>query len=167
MPSCRPDIIPNVIYKLMEMKPKTILEVGIGFGKWGVLCKEYLKFWCNYEPVIDGVEAFSEYKSGAHNVYRTVFYSDIISVAENLKIGDYDLLLMIDVIEHLKKEDGANLLSMASNYLVSTPAYWAEQGAVFGNEYERHVSKWAFQDFAHSQLIKGESGRSFIMGWKK
>jgi hypothetical protein len=31
--------------------------------------------------------------------------------------------------------------------LISTPAVWIEQGAAYGNEFERHKSLWHFTDF--------------------
>jgi hypothetical protein len=166
MPSCRPDVIPEILYKLMEMKPKLILEVGIGHGKWGVLCHEYLKYWCSIIPRIDGVEAFSDYVSPAHEVYNGVIYGDVMEVIDKLDVGAYDLVMIIDVIEHLEKEDGLKLLSMAKRYLVTTPEYWNPQGACFGNEFEKHISKWEPSDFENSILIPDKVGRKHIMGWK-
>ena len=60
MPSCRPDVIPELVYKVMEMCPETILDIGVGYGKWGALCIEYLKYWKNITPVVDGVEVFEK-----------------------------------------------------------------------------------------------------------
>jgi len=164
MPSCRPDVIPAVLYKLIEMSPKTILDVGAGHGKWGVLCGEYLKYWKNIEPVIDGVEAFEKYKSPVHGVYRQVFYRDVTEIMHI--VGNYDLVLAIDVIEHLSRDDGLKLLDVAKSYLVSTPGYWSPQGACFGNEHETHISKWSTDDFVNSQLIVDQVGRNHILGWK-
>ena len=165
MPSCRPDIIPSVLYKVMDLRPEVILDVGAGHGKWGVLCYEYLKYWCNIEPVVDGVEIFKDYASKVYGVYRQVFHNDIVEVLDIVK--NYDLVLIVDVIEHLEKEAGLKLLGTVSkHYLVSTPAYWNAQGASFGNDHEKHLSRWSTADFKHSQLIKDRLGREHIMGWK-
>ena len=34
-----------VLNLVTEQKPKTILDVGIGYGKYGVLFREYLDIW--------------------------------------------------------------------------------------------------------------------------
>ena len=41
MPSSRPNTIPTVIHLVKQFQPKSILDVGIGFGKWGHLFREY------------------------------------------------------------------------------------------------------------------------------
>ncbi len=41
MPSSRPNTIPTVIHLVRQLKPKSILDVGVGFGKWGHLFREY------------------------------------------------------------------------------------------------------------------------------
>ena len=161
MPSCRPEVIPSIVYKVMEMRPQTILDVGAGNGKW-VLCDEYLKYWCNVQPEIDGVEVFGDYESPAYSVYREVFNCNVMDLVKNDKIEEYDLVLIVDVIEHLTKEEGMLLLSKCNKYIVSTPNYWLPQGAEFDNEHERHISKWETSDFEQAQVVSGK----YIMGWK-
>ena len=164
MPSCRPDIIPEILYLVMGMKPRTILDVGVGNGKWGVLCGEYLRYWCDIIPDIDGVEAFRTYQSPAYAAYRNVFQGDVMDRLD--LVGDYDLVLAVDVIEHLTKEDGVKMLeAVKGKYIVSTPNYWLAQGASFGNEYERHVSQWSQADFCNSRLISDRVGRQHVLGW--
>ena len=166
MPSCRPDVIPEIIYKIMEMKPKTVLDVGAGHGKWGCLIAEYCKYWLNYLPVIDAIEFFESYKSPAYGFYRTVWQGS--NVMDLLGLMDrYDLVLIIDVIEHLDRWEGKKLLaSIKNHYIVSTPGYWSPQTAMFGNERERHVSRWALEDFENSRTVVAQDGRSHILGWK-
>jgi hypothetical protein len=149
----------------MEMSPSTILDVGAGHGKWGVLCQEYLAYWKNIEVDVDGVEIYPGYSSQLHSIYRYMYYKNIIDMLD--KVGMYDLVLAIDVIEHLEKADGLALLGIVRNhYVVTTPNYWSEQGECFGNPHEKHVSKWTREDFVHSELIEDVTGRSHILGWK-
>lgn len=166
MPSCSPDTIPEIIHCIRMIKPSTILEIGIGCGKWGVLCSEYLKYWHNITPIIDGVEVFKEYYNPAYNIYRTIYYDDIINIKDYIDIGDYDLLLAIDVIEHIEKDQVVDILNIANRYLVATPGYWNPQGVCFGNEHERHISLWKQEDFAESIKILDRHGREHIIGWK-
>lgn len=164
MPSCRPEVISDVLYKVLDLKPKTVLDVGVCHGKWGVLCDEYLRHWCGIVPIIDGVEVFEAYESRAWNTYRKIYLGNVMDFLE--VVPNYDLVLIIDVIEHLSREDGLKLLStIKGHYIVSTPNYWNPQPAVGGNEHERHVSQWAASDFANSQIIKGRR-QEFIMGWR-
>jgi hypothetical protein len=37
--------IPFVVSELQRLQPQSILDVGMGFGKWGVLAREYLDVW--------------------------------------------------------------------------------------------------------------------------
>lgn len=166
MPSCRPDLIPAVVYRVMDMKPQSILDVGIGHGKWGILCDEYLRYWCNIQPHIDGVEAFRGYTSPAHSIYKKIFYCDVVNLFDEDMLESYDLVLAIDVIEHLSKENGRMLLDSSKHYIVATPGYPSPQGAVFGNEYERHVSEWKPSDFEHCTSVKNIFGREHLVGWK-
>jgi len=165
MPSCRPDLIPDVLYAVMELEPRTILDVGAGAGKWGVLCREYLRYWKNRDVEVDGIEPHEAYRCPAHDCYRVMSTLDVRDVLGIVK--NYDLVLMIDVIEHLPRDDGERLLgAVTGHYIVTTPNYWSGQGVAFGNEYERHVSRWTLGDFTNARLIKDRVGRTHIFGWR-
>ena len=149
----------------MDLRPETILDIGIGNGKWGCLCYEYLHYWRNVTPIIDGIEIFGNYKSPAYGFYREVFYDSVLKKLDILK--NYDLVMAFDIIEHLTREEGLNMLGkIEKHYLISTPSYWNPQGASFGNKYEIHISKWTESDFANSMLITDATGRQQILGWK-
>ena len=64
----------------------------------------------------------------------------------------YDIVTLYDVIEHLPKRQGLELLErcdeLASKFvLVSTPTGFLEQGPEEGNEHQRHLSGWFPHDF--------------------
>src|SRR6185295_2131552 len=65
--------------------------------------------------------------------------------------GRYDLILIIDVLEHFTEKDGIELLrhcvAKGKHILVSTPLDIGEQGAVYGNEFERHRFQWKKKHF--------------------
>lgn len=165
MPSCRPDVIPKILYKVMDMRPNSIVEVGIGFGKWGVMCKEYLKYWMGVDVRITGIEVFGGYANTAYGVYNKVVEKDVMSVLGELE--DADLVLAVDVIEHLRRKDGERMLAAIGNrYIVTTPGYWSSQGTCFGNEHEQHRSQWKEDDFANSEVVVDVFGRSHIIGWR-
>jgi SAM-dependent methyltransferase len=64
----------------------------------------------------------------------------------------FDLVTMFDVIEHLPKRQGFELLEkcerLTDKYiLVQTPNGFLEQGPEHGNELQRHLSGWFAHDF--------------------
>lgn len=161
MSSSRPDIIPTVVYKVMEMRPTTILDVGAGHGKWGVLCAEYLKYWCGITPQIDGVEAFPGYDSPVHAIYRKMYHDDVLNMLD--QFGNYDLILGLEVIEHMTRQDGLRFRNAIKNrYIISTPSYWNPPGATGGNEYDRHLSLWTGSDFDNHVVVN----HKYIVGWR-
>jgi hypothetical protein len=138
-------------------KPNSLLDVGAGFGKYGVLAREYLELnessWrkSNWKCRIDGIEAFKEYVTDLHGiVYDHIYIGDAKDVIPSLK-GHYNLILLIDVLEHFSFSDGVNLLEdcmkLADDVLVSTPLDWVAQSELFGNPYEKHKSYWRRKDF--------------------
>ena len=43
MPSSAPDVIPAVVNLVWELAPRSILDIGAGNGKYGVLFRDYLE----------------------------------------------------------------------------------------------------------------------------
>lgn len=143
------------------LRPRSVLDIGIGFGKYGVLAREYLEFWLEHKPYeerkirIDGMEAFPQYVNAGHRYYYDeIFTGNALDRLPSL--GSYDLILLIDVLEHFTEKEGLDLLSQCTSkgkhVLVSTPLDIGDQGAVFGNEYERHRFQWTrrhFRRFPH------------------
>lgn len=136
---------------IISVKPFSVLDVGSGFGKYGVLCREYLELWdgrYEYEFLrrIDGVEVFENYITPLHKyIYNNIYTENIINLVNNLDYS-YDLVLLIDVLEHFSKEEGIsllnNLLKKNKGILVSTPKKPSPQQDVFGNAFEIHKSLW-------------------------
>ena len=101
---------------IISVKPFSVLDVGSGFGKYGVLCREYLELWDGREEYkflrrIDGVEVFENYITPLHKyIYNNIYTENIINLVNNLDYS-YDLVLLIDVLEHFSKEEGLLLLN--------------------------------------------------------
>lgn len=172
MPSGRPDVIAPAIYKIMGMNPNSILDVGSGFGKWGLLLREYLEVWqgrwkpSDWKKRICAVEAFEPYRHlpWYYNVYDAVYPYPIEENHDLL--AAFDLVLWADVLEHMEKTEGQLMLSLCNQWLALTPNYNGVQGSVFGNPYEAHVSRWTVGDFIIQrcegwEVIKNQ----WIMAW--
>jgi len=168
MPSGRPEVVAPIINKLMAWNPDSILDVGSGFGKWGILIREYLEVWQGrlspetWIKRVDALEIFAPYTKMPwyDDVYNNVIIGDILSYIYLL--GQYDVVLFLDVIEHLEKEDGEMILSLPKRWIVSTPNYDSGQGQSFNNIHEKHRSVWNPQDFVNYELIEGK----WIVAWK-
>jgi len=166
MPTGRPHAIPFVIDMIMSHNPGSILDVGSGFGKWGMLLREYLEVWQgrlardSWEKRIDAVEIFRGYAELPWNelFYNNIYIADVRSIDN---IDEYDLVLFGDVIEHMDRGSGRTLLDKCKRYIVITPGYDSPQGEVFGNKYETHVSRWHEEDFNKSLTTKN----GLIIGW--
>ena len=139
----------NQIMELIIMtRPTTILDVGIGFGKYGFLCREYLELLDGRQKIddwqrrIDGIEIFEEYITPLQKqIYDHIYLGNALKILPNLP-EKYDLVLLIDIIEHFDYEQGDKLLHLClevgDNVIVSTPKFNFPQPTRFGNPFEAH-----------------------------
>jgi Methyltransferase domain len=153
MPTCDPRLISPVMFEVLTMQPRSVLDVGVGTGKWGTLVREYTDIWCQrtctFSPgkegatLIDGIEICREYENPLWGNYDHVYLGDALKLLPGRQ--RYDLILCLEVLEHLGREDGKKLISMMldrCSYLIVSYTN-SEQGSAFGNEHERHVSRWS------------------------
>jgi len=163
----------ETIALIKKFQPKSILEIGPGFGKYGMLCREYLELWGHrryhrdeWKVKIDAVEVFPNYITPIHQyVYDNIYIGD---VKNNLDIiPNYELLLICGTIEHLEKEMGREILRRARNYIATTPNDDCPQKESYGNPHEKHISRWYPADFRDHQLITTAlENREIILGYK-
>lgn len=150
----------NTIMDLVSRtNPNSVLDIGIGFGKYGVLSREYLEMWDgrkgfynDWRRRIDGIEGFKDYITPLHNfIYDNIYIGDAKDIIPTLKIK-YDLILLIDVLEHFDYKDGLQILEncrkIGKNILISTPKDIGYQDSSFlGNDYETHRFQWEKKHF--------------------
>lgn len=162
MPSSRADHIPFVLDIVEALNPLSILDIGIGFGKWGYLFREYLdivpaerqpdryasKGW---QVRIDGIEGFPQYIS---DIQRAVYSNIYLEQVEALvpRLDQYDVIFMGDVIEHFELDVGRELIKSLlpkSNmaFIATTPSKWVAQDSLIGNNLEIHKSFWPREQF--------------------
>lgn len=141
------------------LNPRSIIDIGPGFGKYGFLSREFLELWYktegygNWERKIDAVEVFPEYITPVHDyIYDNIFQGNALEVLPKLE-KKYDLMLLIDVIEHLNYHDGKKLLEncfeKTRNVIISTPLSLGPepQGEAFSNKNEAHLFEWKEKHF--------------------
>lgn len=166
--------VPAVMGEVVRLGPRRICDVGVGFGKYGVLCREVLDATygrCRrneWHTVIDGIEGFVNYNNPCWGVYDGLDIHDISCVYQALV--NYDLVLFMDVMEHFPKEVGQTILqTLVQNnkqVIVSVPIGDCPQGAVFGNEYEVHRASYQPKDFDMYNGIVLHRGTCFVMSIK-
>lgn len=123
---------------LTEMYPRgdevKILDVGPGAGVWSETLREHF-------PHMDCIEIFEPYvkQFDLCRKYEQVNLADIRHVAQS-HLDPYDIVIMGDILEHLKVSDSIVLLSRLrkSHVIVAVP-YRYRQGCCFGNEAECHL----------------------------
>ena len=149
--------IPTILNQVILSHPTSILDIGVGFGKYGLLLREVFEIpYERYDKSqwitkVDGVEVFETYCNPVYDfAYDNIYYGDIIEIVDTL--DRYDVIMIIDVIEHFEKEVGIELINKLLEHtnraiIVSTPIIPAPQESYLGNEHEHHKSIWLRSDF--------------------
>lgn len=177
MPTSDPRVIEAGCGEIISLKPKSVLDIGVGFGKWGALAREYTDIWQGrfykdeWETYITGIEIHERYKNPMWSIYNEVHIGNAQEVIQRLEARErrYDLAIMMDVLEHFLKIDGqeliANTLEVASNFMVS----WCNsaQKDVRDNKYEDHISCWSVKDFKEMGFLKKviKNEQHFLGDW--
>lgn len=125
---------------VIAANPRLILDIGPGEGTYADLLRPALP-----RTAFHGIEAWEPYvdRFNLLSKYDAITIADIRTF--EFPRGDYTVI-MGDVLEHMPEEDGrrviANIKANAKHLLLSVPVLHKEQGATFGNPYERHVRHW-------------------------
>ena len=125
--------------KIVELNPKTILDVGAGQGVYLNLIRESL----GDNPIVTAVEVWQPYID-QFNLANRYDYLYPIDVRE-LSSFEYDLVILGDVLEHMPEQDAIDLwdrISKQAKYaIISIPIIHYHQDAINGNPYEVHVDE--------------------------
>lgn len=123
------------------------LDVGACDGVWSGLLRDHLQ--------MVAVEVFEPnvIKYDLESKYDVVMIADI----RDLEYEHYDLIIFGDVIEHMSVEDAQNVLKYAydrADQIVIAVPFRYPQGAIYGNEYERHIQ----DDLTHELFLSRYQG---------
>jgi len=142
---CQHPII-NEAYVLKEAVGKSVLDVGCGSGRWGkLLSVKGFK--------VTGVDVTLEYLQTASVLgdYEELFKRDFEkdSLLDTFKVGVFDTVLCVEVLEHLKKQTGLKLLremaALGGRVVVTTPCgFYPFTGSCYA---DTHKSGWYREDF--------------------
>ncbi len=151
MPTSHIGQINTILEIITTIKPKRLLDIGVGHGKYGFLSREYLEVSENTDDYtkktlqLDGIEAFPDYITDLQRqIYDQIFIGNAVDVIDT--VGSYDLIMLIDVFEHFTYDDGMALLRKCVNkakyVLISSPKKVEFQGAEYNNKFEIHQFEW-------------------------
>ena len=84
MPSSTHFHISKMVDWIVRLQPTSVLDIGVGFGKWGFLAREYTDINAHHYKRedwtvrIEGVEAFPEYATPTYPyIYDKIHYGDL------------------------------------------------------------------------------------------
>ncbi|HNO78524.1 MAG TPA: class I SAM-dependent methyltransferase [Phycisphaerae bacterium] len=161
MAASAPYAIPVIANAVRQIQPQSILDVGVGFGKYGVLFREYVDVWSaknadetkrgGWRMRLEGIEVFPDYLSPLHDyIYDHIHIGQAESVIDSL--GQYDVIFMGDVLEHFTKEDGQRMIQKLYEHatkcvLLTYPRDAQKRDGILENPAEAHLSTWSDEDF--------------------
>jgi 2-polyprenyl-3-methyl-5-hydroxy-6-metoxy-1,4-benzoquinol methylase len=165
MPTSDPLLLTPVVKQIVALQPQSILDIGIGFGKWGALAREYTDVWVK-RPVnvvrIDGVEIFEKYRSVNWGHYDHIYIGHISDILP--KLESYDMILFLEVLEHIEKIEALELLEICRSKCKTLIFSYTNtpQGPAFGNIHETHLSTWAEKDFDFPLTLMAGNGYTYV-----
>jgi len=150
VPCSRPSALAHICNRIIEKNPMSVLDIGIGFGKFGFLAREYtdvrLGRYFHWRTKIDGIEIFEKYVTPLQRqIYDNIYIGNAIDILPTL--DKYDMIICSDMLEHLNEKDGVFLLDAIEEKtrfaMIATPIRVLRQEALYNNEHEKHISAWS------------------------
>lgn len=162
----------NILFPLMTtvvrvIEPKTVCDIGAGMGKYGRMIRE-MNAMDLFQTHMTAVEIDPQYveEYNLSEIYDEVMVADALDLLKNPR-HRFDLVVIGDCIEHLRKSAGIDLL----NFLIYRSGYIA---VIYPIEYpqdgppehaqEAHISIWNECDFAGMNCLhlRGQSDATRI-----
>lgn len=156
-----PEVL-NMVETIPRTEGLSILDVGPGWGKYERLLREYLN-----EPkptAVSCIEAWPPYVD-EHDLrarYNVTMVGDVCDLDAEL-LNAYDVLFMVDVLEHIPKIRALDLLDRFEGWvIICTPAHLFHNGDGLPPT-EEHVSAWTLADFAPRADIAYERNAGLLV----
>lgn len=154
MPTSSLHVIPHTIHHMYQLDPGSVLDIGAGYGKYGVLFRECLA----KHPRVVAIEAWEPYVEPhrLRGIYDEVHVTDVMLASDEL-LNSCDAVYMGDVIEHLAKPDAFALLDrIRCPIVINTPEHFFHNGDGLPWT-ETHRSHWTLNDFHSTGRVLRET----------
>lgn len=174
MPTSNTAQIPTIIELIRLLNPKSVLDIGSGWGKYGFLCREYLMgdYWDMNYTIINAVEGYEKNINKVQKeIYNYIFFTDARNYKSYLD-RNYDLIIIIDVFEHFDEETGKeiilNLREKCKYLLISIPRYVNIQHGFTDDElkFEEHRASWTrrmFKNMGNCYIIPNNGTKTIAL----
>lgn len=143
---------------------KSVLDVGC--GSWSPLEKVKKTFYSEgidiHQPSLAKIK-----KKKNHDKYRL---GDVRKLGKFYQPKSFDAVIALDLIEHLKKQEGLDLLKSVEKIakkkvIILTPNGFTKQDSSGNNPHQIHHSGWSVDDFKKRDYrVYGMRGLKFIRG---
>jgi hypothetical protein len=132
------------------LKPNTICDIGPGAGKYARIAKE-IAIKNDFITKLTAVEIDESYVTqfGLETIYDKVIIGDAINLINSPRLR-FDLVIIGDCIEHMRKSDAIDLLNFLiyrSGYICIVYPEALVQDDWEGHAAEAHISTWSLEDF--------------------
>jgi 2-polyprenyl-3-methyl-5-hydroxy-6-metoxy-1,4-benzoquinol methylase len=121
----------------------TLVDLGSGFGYYGDELRKHAGYLVGLDLFLPSLNVAKD-----RRVFDDLVCADILNLP--FLMDKVDCVTLFDVIEHLRKPSGRELLSsFPSSVFISTPNSEfsnAQYARLMGNVREHHVSKWNISD---------------------
>jgi SAM-dependent methyltransferase len=166
--------ISTIVDLIQIINPKSLLDIGCGYGKYGYLSREYLmgNLWDKNTTLINAVEGYEKYIADTQkSIYNEIFICDAMDFSKYLE-RSYDLICIIDAFEHLAADDGKifikEILKKTKYLLVSVPRFVGiQQGYTDDpNKFEEHRSFWTrnmFKSLGNCLIIPNNARKTIAL----
>jgi SAM-dependent methyltransferase len=139
---------------------KTVLDLGCGNGTDSPLPGVALTYSV-------GVEIYQPYLEECRQkkIHSEYIKADIRKI--EFKKGSFDAVLMLEVLEHLTREEGELMIDRCLRWarkkvIIATPNGYLEQDGYDHNPFQEHKSGWSVEDLHRRGFIV-----TGFQGWKK
>ena len=145
--------------KLLEsIKVERFLDIGAGAGKYGKMLQDYHP---NAEKIAVEIDSSYIEKYSLTSIYDKVLNISAIKLIDEALDETYDLVVIGDCIEHMRKSEGVDLLNFliyrCKYILIHYPDRYV-QGSVDGHIHEAHISIWSEHDFSGFDYLLIKNG---------
>ena len=131
----------NIITRSIDKSAKTLLDLGCGGGITMGFINKRKKF------IVTGVDAHQPYLAQCklRGIYETLYCCDLRALPFEPK--SFDVVMCLQVLEHLKREEGLELLQRMEQIarkqvILDVPIGERPQGAFDDNPFQHHKSSW-------------------------